>query len=123
MQSNDLRVRCLRKRDYLSDEVLGGQLNWFGMLCTDDFDVPAFQQWHHERHAAAAAAEEQRQQQAAQEGQQAGFGMQQGSGDEDYWALQQQYYTQPGGAGEQPQVPPEVAVQAGHAASQAAGEL
>ena len=40
-----LRVRCLRKRHYMRDDVLGAAVEWFNALCVDDYDLPAFRQW------------------------------------------------------------------------------
>ena len=89
MDPSHLRVRCLRRRDYLGDGVLGAQINWYGMLCCDDFDVTAFQEWHQRHHGAPDAAP--------------GFGADRrqdaGSAEDAYQALQEEYYAAAGGAG------------------------
>lgn len=51
-----LAVRCLRKRHYLRDDVLGAALAWFNALCVDDFDLPAFREWQRAAAEAQAAA-------------------------------------------------------------------
>lgn len=108
---DQLAVRCLRKKHYLSDEVLGVAVSFYNAMCVDDTDLPAFREWqrwqeeldraeaaaeaageaagaagnpgpgHVAAQAAAAAAQAQDQQQGV-DGQQP----------EDFWSLQAQFY-------------------------------
>lgn len=109
VQPEMLRVRCLRKRHYMRDDVLGAAVEWFNALCVDDFDLPTFRQWQaaqadleaaggEEAAAAgdvaarAAEAAKQQQQQAAGQGSEEG-----GDEVEDFWALQDEFYKEPAG--------------------------
>lgn len=101
MTPDQLTLRCLRKKHYMSDGVLGAAIEWFNALCVDDADLPAFREWQRWREdlekaaaaaeegakpgsgdvAAAAAAAAAQQQQAAQ-----------GLEPEDFWQLQAEFY-------------------------------
>jgi len=103
-------VRCLRKRHYLRDDVLGAAVEWFNALCVDDFDLPAFRQWQAAQADLEAAGEEAaggaagdvaaRAAEAAKQQQQATAGKgDSGDGEEveDFWALQDEFYKEPAG--------------------------
>lgn len=101
VRPEQLHVRCLRKRAYMSDAVLGAQVAWFNALCADDYDLPAFREWQAAQDAADAAAE------GEGEDEEEGNGVaaraaataaaargQEGEGQEpdDFWALQDEFY-------------------------------
>ena len=111
VRPESLNVRCLRKRHYLRDGVLGAAVEWFNALCVDDFDLPAFRQWQAAQadleatgdegaaaagdvaaRAAEAAKQQQQQQQAAGQ-----VSSEDGEEVEDFWALQDEFYKEPAG--------------------------
>ena len=111
VRPESLKVRCLRKRHYLRDDVLGAAVEWFNALCVDDYDLPAFRQWQAAQadleatgdegaaaagdvaaRAAEAAKQQQQQQQAAGQ-----VSSEDGEEVEDFWALQDEFYKEPAG--------------------------
>lgn len=117
VRPEQLAVRCLRKRHYLRDDVLGAQVAWFNALCVDDFDLPAFREWQSagaQAEAAAAAAGEAgegggtgdlaaRATAAAAAAREAaaaaaGQGGQQEKQPEDFYSLQDEFYSGDAGA-------------------------
>lgn len=101
---SQLTLRCLRKKQYMSDAVLGAAIEWFNALCVDDADLPVFREWQRWREemekaaaaeaagsedaepgsgdvAAAAAAATHLEQQTAQ-----------AQEPEDFWQLQAEFY-------------------------------
>jgi hypothetical protein len=89
-------VRCLRKKHYMSDSVLGAAIEWFNALCVDDADMPAFRAWQQmvDPTGAAAMAAEDAEAAAAERDIAAraaavAAARQAGDGPDDFWALQQ----------------------------------
>lgn len=114
-----LSVRCLRKKAYMSDWVLGAAIDWFNALCVDDADLPAFRQWQQlvdpeagdssaagdwAARASAAAAEELVKGSAAAEQE-----------PEDFWALQADFYKEDEGREQRQEAQQEGALEAGAA--------
>lgn len=108
VRQEQLSLRCLRKKHYMSDEVLGAAIGWFNALCVDDADLPAFREWQRwQRELEQAEAEAQAAGEAAgaaasgmgdvaAQAAAAAAAQQQQAGDvqqpEDFWALQAQFY-------------------------------
>lgn len=126
VRPEQLSVRCLRKKAYMSDWVLGAAMDWFNALCVDDADLPAFREWQQlvdpaaaaamaagegaaggdwAARAAAAAAEEAERRAAVAEQE-----------PEDFWALQADFYREDDDRGQQREAQQGGADEAGAAA-------
>ncbi|KAL6776261.1 hypothetical protein ACKKBG_A20435 [Auxenochlorella protothecoides x Auxenochlorella symbiontica] len=55
--AGQLTIQCIRRRDYLSEEVWGAAMDWYGELCADEMDLPVLR-----------ARQQQQQQQVGGEG-------------------------------------------------------